>query len=491
MRLVGPFMRLGVVAVSAATAVLVATPAYANVALTQVSSDPFADGQAQHQTQVEPDSFQFGSTIVSAFQTGRVFGGGSSNIGWATSTNGGATWTRGFLPGITPNGSPAGPYTAVSGPSVAFDQRHNTWLIASLGLSGSSVADVLVSRSTNGGLTWSNPVRTAFGELLDKPGIACDSNAASAFYGSCYVTYDIVNGNIIRMKTSKDGGLTWGPGMSTGDNASGIGGQPQILNNGTVLVPYFDTFFGDVGSFRSVDGGASWRATVEVDTVFHRSPNGGLREFPLPVAERDGPGTVYLVWSDCGFRANCAVNDIVMAKSTSETTWGPTIRVPIDPVTSGVDHFLPSISVDLTSGSTSARIGITYYFYPNGACSSSTCQLNVGFISSANGGATWSAPTQIAGPMTLSWLPNTNQGRMVGDRMSTSIPFGGNAFPVIPVATAPVSGAFRVSMQVPTGGLPITGGAVASQSRTSSSASMSAFSTSAGTNAGPGQLDLR
>jgi hypothetical protein len=32
----------------------------------------------------------------------------------------------------------------------------------------------------------------------------------------------------------------------------------------------------------------------------------------------------------------------------------------------------------------------------------------------------WSAPVQLAGPMLLSSLPSTNQGRMVGDYISTS-----------------------------------------------------------------------
>ena len=62
----------------AVVVVLIATaaPAAANVAVTQVSSDPYTDAQAQHQTEVEPDTFTFGNTIVSAFQVGRVFGGG-------------------------------------------------------------------------------------------------------------------------------------------------------------------------------------------------------------------------------------------------------------------------------------------------------------------------------------------------------------------------------------------------------------------------------
>src|SRR6266542_3362919 len=120
-----------------AAVLFTAANAYANVALTQVSSDPYADTQAQHRTEVEPDTFSFGSTIVSAFQVGRVFGGGSSNIGWATSTNGGTNWTHGFLPGITTNAG--GTYLQASDPSVAFDARHNVWLISSLALNGSRV----------------------------------------------------------------------------------------------------------------------------------------------------------------------------------------------------------------------------------------------------------------------------------------------------------------------------------------------------------------
>ncbi len=42
-----------------------------------------------------------GSTLVAPFQTGRISPGGATNIGWATSTDGGTTWTHGFLPGLT------------------------------------------------------------------------------------------------------------------------------------------------------------------------------------------------------------------------------------------------------------------------------------------------------------------------------------------------------------------------------------------------------
>jgi hypothetical protein len=436
---------------------LMSTAAFANVPLTVVSTDPFTDAQAQHQTEVEPDTFQFGNTTVSAFQTGRVFGGGSSDIGWATSTDGGATWTQGFLPGITANSVPAGTYGQVSDPAVAYDAQDNVWLISSLGLrSGGS--DVLTSRSTNGGLTWSNPIVTATGSL-DKNWIACDNSAASPFFGNCYTEYDIISGNSLRMRTSTNGGLTWGAALAPSSGATGLGGQPVVRPNGTVLVPYRSTSTNEIRSFRSIDGGVSWRATVQVSTISHHSVAGGLRESPLPSAEIDAAGTAYVAWADCRFRSGCSSNDIVLSHSTSETTWAAPVRVPIDATTSTVDHFVPGLAVDKSTSGNTTRIGITYYYYPTASCTSSTCQLNVGFISSTNGGSTWSAPVQIAGPMTLSWLPNTSQGRMFGDYISTSILAGGNAYPVIPVASAP-AGLFNVAMVVPTGGLPISGGSL-------------------------------
>src|SRR5437660_1893173 len=200
--------------------------ASANVPVTQVSSDPFTDTQAQHKTEVEPDTFTFGNTIVSAFQTGRVSGGGSSDIGFATSTDGGASFTQGFLPGITANVG-NGPCGQASDAAVAFDLKHNVWLISSLGVNCPNTP-VFTSRSTDGGLHWSNPITTAGGSN-DKNWIACDNTTSSPFFGNCYTEYDVTsNGNALRMTTSSDGGASWGPARATGDNASGLGGQPVV-----------------------------------------------------------------------------------------------------------------------------------------------------------------------------------------------------------------------------------------------------------------------
>jgi hypothetical protein len=422
-----------------------AASASANVALTQISQDPFTNSTSQHRTQVEPDTYAFGSTIVSAFQSGRFFDGGASGIGVSVSNDAGATWFRRFLPGLTVyNG---GPFDRASDPSVAFDALHRVWLVSSLVIRGSSPVGVVTSRSSDGGNTWSAPITVTSGSA-DKNWIVCDNNTSSPFFGRCYTQWDQPSSsNLLRMSTSTNGGISWGPALTSGDGAHGLGGQPVVQPNGTVIVPYATNGFGSIRSFRSVDGGASWRVSVQVAGVVDHPVAGGLRTEPLPTAEIDGTGKVFVVWQDCRFRANCSSNDLVMSTTTQATypTWSGVSRIPIDATTSTVDHFIPGLAVDRASAGTTGRLGLAYYFYPTAACSFTTCQLDVGYVFSNNGGASWSAPTQLTGPMSLSWIASTSQGRMVGDYISSSFT-GGGVRPVFAAASAPSFGLFNESM---------------------------------------------
>ena len=344
---------------------------------------------------------------------------------------------------------------------MAYDPKHNAWLISSLALSGSSSvkgAAILTSRSTDGGLSWSNPVTVAVAtgtNDYDKNWIVCDTWATSPYYGNCYTEWDNYgSGNRLLMSTSTDGGATWGSAKQTGNAATGLGGQPVVQPSGTVIVPSANANETSIIAFSSSDGGSSWSSTSTIATVKTHSVSGSLRTGPLPSAEVDGGGKVYVVWQDCRFRKRCASNDIVMSTSSNGTTWTTPVRVNIDAVTSTVDHFIPGIAVDPTTSGSSAHLALGYYFYPTANCSSSTCQLSVGFVSSQDGGASWSAPQTLAGPMTLSWIASTTQGRMVGDYMSTSF-VGSVAFPIFVVATAPVSGVFAERMTTVTTGISV------------------------------------
>lgn len=452
--------RLVGVALAIILAMSLSLVASASTTLVQISTDPYTNLDSQHKTEVEPDTFAFGSTVVAAVQVGRFFSGGSSNIGFATSTNGGKSFNAGFLPGTTVFATPPGSYARTSDPTVAFDARHGVWLISYLGLfpnGNRSEVDVLISRSTDGGLTWGNPVVVnADGDFNDKNWTVCDNSASSPFYGNCYTEYDDNTlGDLILMSTSADGGQTWGSGLPTANTAHGIGGQPLVQSNGTVIVP-INGFAGNnftMLSFTSSNGGASWSSTNIIARVGFHHAAGGIRDsIPLPSAEIDASGKVYVVWQDCHFEPGCNASDLVLSTSTDGKKWSKLTRLPLDPRSSGVDHFIPGLAVDPSTSGSTAHLVVTFYYYPVANCTTSTCQLNVGYSTSADGGATWTSTTQLAGPMSLTWLPNTSQGFMVGDYLSTSFS-GAPAFPAVVVAHAPTGITFDEATYTVRGGL--------------------------------------
>ena len=425
----------------------------------QISADPFTNPSSQHATEVEPDNAAHGNTVIAVFQQGRFRDGGSSGIGWARSGDRGKTWSNGSLPGLTRYSQ--GPWARVTDPSVAWDDRDGVWVAASLGLSDSGGVNgrqVMINRSTDAtGTQWyAATTATPVQDSVDKSWIACDNTSTSPHYGNCYLEYDDVNaGDEILMTTSADGGQTWTPPVTTQGDDLGLGGQPLVQPDGRVVVPALSADGSSIIAFSSEDGGATWHAAVTVANVEDHQVAGGLRSDALPSAAMDAAGRIYVTWQDCRFRSTCDGNDIVMSTSDDGINWTVARRIPID-AAGGADHFIPGIGVDpATSGST-ARLALAYYFYPDANCSTD-CKLEVGLVSSTDGGTTWSTPRLLAGPMSLSWLAQTTQGAMVGDYMATSFA-GGTAHPVYAVARPPGSnGQLDEAMDSPVGGVSVEG----------------------------------
>src|SRR5438067_365525 len=340
--------------VSALVLPIVAVAGSAGAAgLTKISSDPFTNADAQHRTEVEPSAVAWGTTIVAAFQVGRFFSGGSDDIGFATSSDGGQTWSNGVLPDVTK--LTGGKYDRASDPSVAYDAAHGVWIVSYLGINAGSASftrpqriDIEASVSADG-MVWSDPITISKGSHQDKNWTVCDNTSTSPFYGHCYTEFDnSAQFDRVYMSTSTDGGQTWSGKEPTADKVNGFGAEPVVQPDGTVVVPFLGlgrpkSFAFQVRAFTSTDGGSSWNASVLVSLAQHRFPNGGLREIVFPSVGIDADGTVYAVWSDCRFETDCSANDLVLSTSGDGVTWTDPARIPIDAVGSGADHFLPGL----------------------------------------------------------------------------------------------------------------------------------------------------
>jgi hypothetical protein len=431
--------------VVAILATLFAVPSWAGLrSLTQISVDtsanPGADTTVQHRTEVAPRQAVFAQTIVTTFQDGVVsdFNGGSQ-VGWATSLDGGRTWQHGYIPGTT---------SYFWEQAVSFDLKHHTWLII-LNAQDMNAQDadgnylsptqMQVSRS-NDGIHWSAP-SSAYGPISYSgsalgPQSACDNNRFSPHFGNCYLAWSNFDGvtgaSTDDVSVSTDGGVTWSAPAASPDQCAGTLGAMVIQPNGHVLlVGAYDGCdnIAYLYSIASIDGGETLQTTVDItaEQLAYPTEGGVMRQDPFPSAAVSLDGTISVVTYDCRFRAGCATNDIVMTTSKDGMNWTPIARIPIDSVDSGVDHFVAGIGApgffDIFWGASPSEVAVNYYYSPNATTCvpSSTvgCQLYAGFISSNDCGMTWSEPTRVFGPMNIATdLATTAFGQFVADFMT-------------------------------------------------------------------------
>ena len=421
----------------------------------QLSRDPFRNFDAQHETQVEPDTFAYGSTMVATFQSGR-FASGATSIGWATSRDAGRTWRSGHLPQLTLFSKPPGALDRVSDPVVAYDAVHRYWLITSLGVSA-RFSDIVVSRSRNG-VSWSVPVTVAHSQAddYDKEWIVCDNWRSSRFRGRCYLTYMNFTGELMETRMSRDGGATWSePTAVTVSRPTAVinGVQPVVRPDGSLVVVFavwaaLETSTNEIAAIKSTDGGATFSPPVRVAPLEEVQVS-GMRAPPLPSVEVAGDGMVYVAWSDCRFSDECTA-DIALARSRDGLTWAEPDRVPIGAVGAPVNRFLPGLAVDPTTAGAKTRIAVLYHTLktPVGCDPVFTCPsgVDVGLIVSRDAGKTWLRPQRLnAQTMPLQWIADGGNGRFLGDYVSTSW-VRGRPVPVFALTSAPSGGLLHQGM---------------------------------------------
>ena len=416
----------------------------------ELSRDPFT-GVGQHETQVEPDSASFGSTIVTVFQSARIFAGGAEGTGWATSVDAGRTWRRGFLERVDDR---------ASDPVVSYDRLHRTWLIATLGVTTVGAGEsshLLVSRSPDG-LAWSRPEPAADdpAEDYDKEWLGCDTWTSSPYYGRCYLVYLDVQSGEIRTRRSTDGGRTWSAPVAApvpSPDYRGNGAYPVVRPDGALLVLFsvFGSIDPDVDSIqmaRSLDGGVTFELSRRVAALLTEDI-AGVRAPPFVSADVDAAGTVYAAWADCRFSPQCTANSIVLATSRDGVAWTQPRRVPVGPFEAAADRFVPGLAVDPAPRARGSLAIVAYSVTQSHGCAD--CQTVDAFlVQSGDGGATWRAPVRLnAESIPLGWVADTGLGRMLADYVSVSY-VGGRPIPVLSLATEPEAGELRQSIYATT-----------------------------------------
>ncbi len=368
---------------------------------TEISRDTTqASGDSQPRTQVEPyiavdpNNPQI---VVAVFQQGRFPDGGSVAPGYATSHDGGQTWSADDLPFLTV--ASGGVFERGTDPVVAFGPDGTVY--AQTLVFGGPRSAIAVQRSTDRGLTFGAPVLaqddTDPNVFNDKNWMAVDTFPSSPHRGRVYAAWDQSSntGAPILLRFSDSRAQTWGPLIAvSGAAAAGIGAIPLVQPNGDLTIIYEDYTIGDNEVAQtSHNGGLSFDPPVSIGG-FQGGSVPDIRSGGLPAAAVDPvTGDLYAVWQDRRFRSD-GVRDVVISTSTNGgVTWSALARVNPDPPNSQLDHLTPAVA---------ALDGHVYVTYLTRSVSGGLSPLvHMRYILSGDGGATFGGERVLGDPTDL------------------------------------------------------------------------------------------
>ena len=320
------------------------------------------------------------------------FAPGKPTSAFYVSSDNGASWTGGYLPGFDAIGRTSG-----GDPSLDWGPRRCGGSFSTgcgVDIYYSSLADpfaegvggeqVTVSRSSTDGTTWGNPVQATSTDnksnFDDHPWIAVDHFRSSPHYGRVYLFWAVFcfscagNGNVkLYTSHSDDEGTTWSPALQVGANNNNTAqgfretGQLAVSRNGTVEA--FWTENADSSKQPSLqvvavstDGGNTFSSPITIASVtdyplrgtpfdavdlFNRVPGMSARVdcYPHPASDPTS-NRVYVFW--CDFGAGHGV--IAGAVSTDGSHWTSLGTVAS---VAGRNAFFPAASVSPSTGAVS------------------------------------------------------------------------------------------------------------------------------------------
>jgi hypothetical protein len=291
--------------------------------------------------------------------TNQIVAGSNLNF-YYYSTNAGYNWTRATLTST---------YSVWGDPSIVVDTAGNFYYGHLTNPSGSYFIDrIVVQKSTNGGANWNNGAYTGFipPKQQDKEWLCVDPGNNNIYMTwtqfDSYGSSNPLDSSNILFSRSTNAGESWSNAVRVNkiagnaiDNGNTVeGAVPAVGPNGEIYV----SWAGPLGIVitKSTNGGITWPATNEFVTSF---PGGWDYNIPgiyrangLPITACDlsnGPhrGTIYINWSDQ--RNGAQDTDVWLIKSTDGgNTWSSVKRVNDDPP--GKQQFFTWMTIDQATG---------------------------------------------------------------------------------------------------------------------------------------------
>ncbi len=223
---------------------------------------------------------------------------------------------------------------------------------------------IFVRRSLDGGKTWEPRAIPVIEHaeapgvpFEDKPYIVADNQPKSPHFGNLYVGWsqDRIEDALIVLSRSTDGGLTWSTpvrisdqaGLPRDDNGTVEGFDGVAAPDGALHVVWSDSFH--VIYAVSRDGGKTFSRNRSIaDTApSHFVVLGAEEANGYPQIGIGPDSKLYVAWSD--YR-NGDVDVFCISSADGGRTWSPAVRVNSDPLRNAADQFFQWMAVDPVSG---------------------------------------------------------------------------------------------------------------------------------------------
>jgi hypothetical protein len=330
------------------------------------------------------------NNVFAVWQQDLWSNGAGRGIAGGVSFDGGNTWREVAIPGTTLVSG--GPYQRGGDNWLSFAPNGDLYEITLAGnitrASGHFVIKdnaVLVSKSTDGGLSWGNPIPVGQDESSvrfdDKDSITADPTNSNFVYAVWERINNFQNGvqGVTRFARSTDGGRTWEAPrdiFSSPNNDDNTGHQILVQPDGTLVDLFTEiTTHGNsttlqLMALRSTDKGLTWSAPIpaaQLLPVGTTDPDTGQAtgedEVIAHYAVDPNNGNLYAVWQDGRF-SNSQYNSIAFTMSTDGgLTWSAPIRIDQTPDTIPAGDrqaFVPSVAV-----AEDGTVAVTYYDFRN------------------------------------------------------------------------------------------------------------------------------